>query len=152
MALRFFLNEEVMAMEDMEVCCSDPVSTFKRKVTAESQGVCLAYCLSFRAKIMLFIGQSLTRTEQVNATEALVVPMQDSSRANLGSGAPSWVDGEIVRSTSKSGSFLCPTLFPQGLLSNIPFAFLTPSQCLLPEELSWHTTCRWGSNWCSLRG
>lgn len=62
-------------MADMEVCCSDPVSAFKKKVTAELQGVCLAYSLTFRAKIMLFIGQSLVRTEQGNATKASVFPM-----------------------------------------------------------------------------
>lgn len=53
--------ERWLAMVDMEMCRSDPPSSFRKKLAAELQGLYLANCLSLRAKVVLFVGQSLAK-------------------------------------------------------------------------------------------
>lgn len=132
----------------MVTWCPDPPASFQKRLAADLRGVCLANCLSLRAQVMLFVGQSLAKdcARQRSQDSGHFFPMRDSCRGSSCSGAARWAQREIIRSASKSGSPLCPILFPASF-PNAPFAFL--SRCLLPGELTWHTGT-WKSDCCLL--
>lgn len=132
--------EKWLAVAGLEMRCLDPPSSFEKKLASDLQRVCLADCHSSRAKVMLFIGQSLAKDCPKPCPEdpSHFFPIQDSCRGDSCSACQA--QGEIVRLASESGSFLCPVLlpafFPSGVSLQHTFCLPNSISGLLPGELT----------------
>ena len=140
----------------MELCCPDLSSSFRKKLVMSCR-VCLATCLHFGARVMLFQGQFLAKAwirrcyKDPSHFFPMLAPLRTVFALELTVRLMETLSGQHHSLASSSAPSLLLPFFLQTFLSNTSFAFLNPSWCLLPGELSWHMG-RWRSNQCSLKG